>query len=282
MEYVQILSCSSDLGSCCNDAGLVAILDIIRRVVELFQTIIPIVLLVMLIFQLTKMVINPDDKKGFASLRNRILAAFIIFFLPVIVNVTINIISDSNSDFQLSACWKTAQDMNEIQKSNESKYISTASGKKVNLLSSGSKGSSTSSSSGVSSGGGSPKGQAIVNYALKFVGSPYLYGGNWNGSIPYTATDCSGFVQGVFKHYGINLQRTTSAQWNDKSSYTLVSPNNIRAGDLAMYGGHVAIFTGNGTQIVHAANTKRGIIITDDYHNGASNFLGVMRINGVN
>ena len=38
-----------------------------------------------------------------------------------------------------------------------------------------------------------------------------------NGELPYTPTDCSGFVQGVFAHFGISLPRTTSTQWAAKT-----------------------------------------------------------------
>ena len=101
-----------------------------------------------------------------------------------------------------------------------------------------------------------------------------------NGEVPYTATDCSGFVQGVFSHFGIHLTRSTSSQWADTSSYTLVSDGNIKAGDLVMYNGHVAILTGNGEEIIHASNPTDGIKLTSSYK--YRSVLGIMRINGVN
>ena len=44
----------------------------------------------------------------------------------------------------------------------------------------------------------------VVNYAMQFVGGPYVYGGNslTNG------TDCSGFTKLVYANYGINLPRS--------------------------------------------------------------------------
>ena len=123
-------------------------------------------------------------------------------------------------------------------------------------------------------------GKEIVAYAKQFVGQRYAWGGTWNGELPYTPTDCSGFVQGVFKHFGINLQRSTGAQWADKSTYTLVSPSDIRAGDVVMYGGHVGILTGNGNEFVHASTSATGIKLSPDY--SYSTPLGIMRINGVN
>lgn len=277
MKYIQILNCSSDLGSCCSDAALIGIIDIIRKALDLFQIVVPILLLTMIIFQLVKLVINPDEKNGLKKITNRIIATVIVFFLPILVNLLINYLP-AGENFQFSACWRTARDMNELQRSSSHKYKGKDELKRKKLINNEESSKATTNKAGQ----GSYQGQAIVNYALRFVGQRYVYGGTWNGSIPYTGTDCSGFVQGVYKHFGINLARTTSAQWNDKSKYTLVNENNIRAGDLVMYSGHVAILTGNGNQIVHASNPKSGIKLTNDYHYGGQSILGIMRINGVN
>ena len=278
MNYIQILDCSNDLGSCCNDAGLAGIIDIVRKVMGLFQTIVPIILLTMLMIQLFKLVVNPDEKGGLKKITNRIIAALIVFFLPTIVNVVM-IYLPSNENFQVGACWQTAKNMSEYQKAHATSYDKTLDGKRTKLITNNTNNGTSSSSS---AGRGSAMGQAIVNYALKFKGQRYVWGGTWNGAIPYTGTDCSGFVQGVFRHHGINLTRTTSTQWNDKSSYTLVSASDLRAGDLVMYSGHVAILTGNGKEIIHALNPKKGIVVTSDYNAVNQKILGFMRIKGVN
>ena len=115
------------------------------------------------------------------------------------------------------------------------------------------------------------------------IGQKYVYGGSWNGELPYTPTDCSGFVQGVFRHFGISLKRTTSTQWADKSKFTLVSSSDIRAGDLVMYDGHVGILTGNGAELIHAKGSKWGVVKDKDYRKCSSHaILGIMRIKGVN
>lgn len=272
MKYVQVLACSSDLGSCCSDPGLVSIIDIVRKGMDLFQLIVPILLLVMLVVQLTKLVVNPDEKNGIKKITNRILAAMIIFILPIIINILLtNFELPDNKQFQLSACWKAAENMAELQRTGSNVYNGKYDGQRINLFDTNKKKTPT------SSGNGTVLGKAVVDYAMKLVGQPYKWEGSWNGALPYTPTDCSGFVQGVFKHHGVSLARTTEAMWNDTSKYTLVSDTDIRAGDLAMYDGHVAIFTGNGFQIVHAANTQRGIVVDDDYTKAGS-FKGIMRI----
>ncbi len=106
----------------------------------------------------------------------------------------------------------------------------------------------------------SSTGQAIANYAVQFVGNPYVYGGTslTNGA------DCSGFTQSVFAHFGISISRTAASQ---ACGGTSVSLSDIQPGDLLFYSnggsiGHVALYIGNG-QIVHASTSSTGIIISN-------------------
>lgn len=91
----------------------------------------------------------------------------------------------------------------------------------------------------------------LVNYALQFVGNPYVWGGNslTNG------IDCSGFVKQVYAHFGISTPRYSQSF---KTSGQPVSYNNMKAGDVVVYPGHVAIYMGNG-KIVEAQSSKTGI-----------------------
>ncbi len=94
-------------------------------------------------------------------------------------------------------------------------------------------------------------GADIVAYAQQFVGNPYVWGGNslTNG------VDCSGFVHLVYAHFGISTPRYSQAF---KSVGQPVSYQNIQAGDVVVYPGHVAIYIGNGN-IVEAQSTRAGI-----------------------
>lgn len=100
----------------------------------------------------------------------------------------------------------------------------------------------------------------VINYALNFVGNPYVYGGNslTNG------TDCSGFTKLVFAEFGISLPRSAPQQAYSGIS---VGIDNIMPGDLVLSGydgqiGHVAIYIGD-SKLVHALNSNVGIVITD-------------------
>ena len=98
----------------------------------------------------------------------------------------------------------------------------------------------------------------VANFAMQFVGNPYVYGGTslTNGA------DCSGFVMAVYANFGISLPRTTGGQ--AQSGYP-VDINNIQAGDIISYGyngyvSHSALYVGNG-MIVHASTPELGIRI---------------------
>lgn len=100
----------------------------------------------------------------------------------------------------------------------------------------------------------SGSGQAVVDYALQFVGNPYVYG----GTSLTKGTDCSGFTMSVYKKFGISLPHSSSAQ---RSYGKKVSYSNAKPGDLVCYSGHVAIYIGNG-KIVHASTPSTGIKVS--------------------
>lgn len=107
---------------------------------------------------------------------------------------------------------------------------------------------------------GSGRGQDVVNYALQFVGNPYV----WGGTDPVNGADCSGFVQSVYAHFGVALNRTSEAQ---QANGVSVPYSQAQPGDLICYGSHIAIYMGNG-QIVHASNSAPypagGIKVSDN------------------
>lgn len=97
-------------------------------------------------------------------------------------------------------------------------------------------------------------GQSVANYAVQFVGNPYVYGGTslTNGA------DCSGFVMSVYAAFGVSLPHSSSAL---RSVGYAVDASQVQPGDIICYSGHVGIYIGNGA-IVHASNRREGIKIT--------------------
>lgn len=102
---------------------------------------------------------------------------------------------------------------------------------------------------------------AVVAYALQFVGNPYVYGGT---SLTH-GTDCSGFTLSVYAHFGYGLNRVSADQAYNGVE---VSIDSLLPGDLLFYSnggrgiGHVALYIGNG-QVVHASTPATGIKISD-------------------
>lgn len=104
----------------------------------------------------------------------------------------------------------------------------------------------------------SATGNAIVDYAYQFLGTPYL----WGGTTP-SGFDCSGFTQYVFKNAaGISLPRTTYDQINVGVA---VSYNNLQPGDLVFpHTGHVGIYIGGG-QMIHAPSSGDVVKVSSVY-----------------
>ena len=103
---------------------------------------------------------------------------------------------------------------------------------------------------------GDSLGAQVANFALQFVGNPYVYGGTslTNGA------DCSGFVLSVYKNFGVSLPHSATADRN--MGYAVGSVAEAQPGDLFCYSGHVGLYIGN-NQIVHASTSKTGIIVSN-------------------
>ena len=98
-------------------------------------------------------------------------------------------------------------------------------------------------------------GSDIISYAKNFIGVPYVFG----GSTP-NGFDCSGLVQYVYKHFGINISRTTKTQINEGIE---VGKNELQLGDLVFpNSGHVTLYIGNG-KVLHAPQPGEKVKISN-------------------
>ena len=125
----------------------------------------------------------------------------------------------------------------------------------------------------------SSKGQEIADYALQFVGYPYVYG----GSSP-SGFDCSGFTSYVYRQFGYSLNRSAASQL---SNGTPVSMSELQPGDLVLFkksgtgskaASHVGIYIGN-NQFVHASTSTVGVFVSslsEAYY--TTGFVGGRRI----
>lgn len=120
-------------------------------------------------------------------------------------------------------------------------------------------------------------GQFIANFALQFVGYPYVWGGNSPAGF-----DCSGFTQYVILHtVGLNIGHASGGQMNYG---TWVDAGNLQPGDLVFFAGtygagisHTGVYIGDG-QFAHAENPGTGVTISwlwSDYY--GAHYAGAMR-----
>lgn len=114
----------------------------------------------------------------------------------------------------------------------------------------------------------------IVNYAMQFLGNPYV----WGGTSLTRGADCSGFTMSVMAHFGVSLPHSSSAQAGCGKS---ISSSQMRPGDLVFYSGsggginHVAIYIGNG-QVCHASSAKTGIKISSWNYRSPAKIVNVL------
>lgn len=110
------------------------------------------------------------------------------------------------------------------------------------------------------------KGRTVADFALQFVGNPYV----WGGTSLTEGADCSGFVQSVYQNFGVSLPRVAEAQ---SQVGTRIPVEEAEPGDLIFYarGGsiyHVVLYIGNG-QVVHASSAATGIKVSNLYWDNA-------------
>lgn len=116
---------------------------------------------------------------------------------------------------------------------------------------------------------------AIIDNAMQYLGNKYVHGGQSLSS----GTDCSGFTCYLYAEYGYSLSRTPSGQLS--SAGRSISIEEAQPGDIVCYsnnGGksctHVALYIGN-NQIIHSANSRKGVIISDVFY---STIIGVKNV----
>lgn len=121
-------------------------------------------------------------------------------------------------------------------------------------------------------------GEQLVQYALQFLGTPYV----WGGANP-SGFDCSGLMFYVYGHFGLNIPRVTFDQIN--AGRMVKDVGSAQAGDLIFFDSdhngtpsHVGMYMGNG-QIVVADTTGTPVRIRP--LSAEDKIVGITRMNGV-
>ena len=115
----------------------------------------------------------------------------------------------------------------------------------------------------------------IAEYAKQFLGNPYVYG----GSSLTNGADCSGFVMSIYKHFGIKLSHSASAQAGEG---TKISASELKPGELVFYAdssghiNHVALYIGGG-KVIHASSPTTGIKISNYKYRTPVKYVSILR-----
>lgn len=121
-----------------------------------------------------------------------------------------------------------------------------------------------------------PLSQEIVEFALQYVGYPYIY-----GTAGPDTFDCSGFTSYVYAQFGYQLNRSSKDQIKNGVA---VSKEDLQQGDLVLFSNngeyptHVGLYIGDGN-IVHASTEKDGVKISSlntSYY--IQNYFGARRV----
>ena len=270
MNFFAILSCNNNLGNCCQSSELASLFKVLNTFIVMIQVIVPIILLVMLSINLGQLVMNPDDKKKSKEIRNKLVAACIVFLLPLLVNLSLNMMSvGTGKNFNFMSC---LQESKNIKVSSGGKYISKKEEDNKDITKiytdsssyHGKVDKSTTSTSPGSYGQSITPGEAIVgdsgvvlreniyhkksaiarklnnqdvvNYALSWVGKmSYNHGSTGELRVGGTC-DCSHFVYKVFQHFdavqGDWIYCSVWGSGNVKGTTLYSDPSHLVPGDV--------------------------------------------------
>lgn len=108
-----ILNILADFNGWCGEQGVKDAFHMIRTIIEIIRYVVPIGLIAMTTVDVTKKIINPDEKDGQKKIMRRLIAAVVVFLVPIIITISLKLIDAGNgygsveadSKNGLSACW---------------------------------------------------------------------------------------------------------------------------------------------------------------------------------
>lgn len=118
--------------------------------------------------------------------------------------------------------------------------------------------------------------EEVVDYALQFQGTPYLFG----GTSPNTGFDCSGYLRYVMNHFDISIPRTSADQYRVGEH---VARSDLKIGDFVFFENtykrgisHSGIYVGDNQFISAKSSGVRTESLDNSYW--APRYVGAKRI----
>ena len=275
-----------DLETSCTSIELGNLMSIVNNILTLITIVAPILLIISLAITLTQLVKDPDNKKLKPKLRNSIIALFVIFFVPVIINAFMYALGEK---YNISSCWMLAKEHKYVI--TDPKYMEIEEEKYKTIIinpkdyEKGNPGGATTIKGGITPELGrrlvevgrtqlgvpyhsmhyGPKGSGHDGFGCAMFVS-YCYNQVFFGGVSGQNPGLGGFYGSTYEYWG-NVTRDGYNPHNKK--FVEVSPGAAQAGDVVAFlrGGnhyssysncyHVALYEGNG-RIIHSANSGVG------------------------
>ncbi len=139
---------------------------------------------------------------------------------------------------------------------------------------------STNKNNNTTSSSNTIKGTDVIAYAKKYIGVPYV----WGGETP-KGFDCSGFSMYVYKHFGVSLPHYTVSQYNSGKGKKITKQSDLKMGDIVFLTdyetgapcGHCGIYISNG-DFIHADSSVGYVNISNLNGIYKGRFCGALRI----
>ena len=98
----------------CDQEGVRGVFHLIKSLLDIVRYAVPILLIIMTTLDIIKKVINPEEKEGQKKIMNRIVAALVVFLIPLFIQLVFKVIdwgsgidgSYQNAESGLSRCWR--------------------------------------------------------------------------------------------------------------------------------------------------------------------------------
>ena len=112
MNIINILA--GEFSGWCAEPGVQNAFHLVKSILEVLRIVVPIGLIVMTTLDITKKVINPDEKDGQKKLMTRLIAAIVVFFIPTIISIVFRLIdigketsgTYNEAQGKISDCWR--------------------------------------------------------------------------------------------------------------------------------------------------------------------------------